>query len=333
MSEQYLVDHLDEAIDAVIARRGPTAFTTDDRVLTDLSSLAMELRVMPRESFKSSLREKLRRSAIMSTPGTSTGTETQQSPKHVRAGYHTITPYLTVRRAEQLVEFVKTAFNGVEVFRTTGSAGGLHAELVIGDSKLMIGGYEGVEEMPTALHLYVPDADAVYQRALEAGGTSLEEPVDQFYGDREAGVKDPTGNVWWIATHQLGASATYIPQGLRPVTPFLHPIGASALIDFMKQAFDAVEISREQSPEGMIHHAMIRIGDSMIEMGEAHGDAQPMPPALYMYVENLEEIYERALNAGATSLQPPKDQPYGDRTAWVKDPWGNIWYLAAPIEG
>lgn len=331
MSEQFFHDQLDEAIDAVIARRDPTSFTEDQQVLTDLSSLAMDLRVMPRERFKTNLREELRRSAIMPTTGTSTGTE--QAEKHVRAGYHTITPYLTVRRAEQLVEFVKTAFDGVEVFRTTGSAGGLHAEVTIGDSKLMIGGYEGVEEIPTALHLYVPDADAVYQRALEAGGSSLEEPVDQFYGDREAGIKDPTGNVWWIATHKLGAAETYIPQGLRPVTPFLHPIGASALIDFMKQAFGAEEISREQSPEGMIHHAMVRIGDSMIEMGEAHGDAQPMPPALYMYVENLEVTYKQALNAGATSLQPPKDQPYGDRTAWVKDAWGNIWYLAAPIEG
>jgi PhnB protein len=329
MSEQFFTDQLDEAIDAVIARRDPAAFTTG--VLTDLSSLAMELRMMPRESFKSNLRETLRRSAIMSTTGTSTGTETQEPPKHMRAGYHTVTPYLTVRRAEQLVEFVKTAFDGVEVFRTTGSAGGLHAEVIIGDSKLMIGGYEGVEEIPTALHLYVPDADAVYQRALEAGGTSLEEPVDQFYGDREAGVKDPTGNVWWIATHKLGPAQTYIPQGMRPVTPFLHPIGASALIDFMKEAFGAEEISREQSPEGTIHHATVRVGDSMIEMGEAHGDVQPMPPALYMYVENLQGTYESALNAGATSMQPPKDQPYGDRTAWVKDTWGNIWYLAAPI--
>ena len=331
MSEQFFPDQLDEAIDAVIARRDPTTFTADEEVLTDLSSLAMELRLMPRERFKSNLREELRRSAIMTTTGTSTGAEIQQAPKHLRAGYHTITPYLTVGRAEQLVEFVKTAFDGVEVFRTTGSAGGLHAEVAIGDSKLMIGGYEGVEEIPTALHLYVPDADAVYQRALEAGGTSLEEPVDQFYGDREAGIKDPTGNVWWIATHKLGPAETYVPQGLRPVTPFLHPIGASALIEFMKQAFGAEEVSREQSPEGMIHHAMVRIGDSMIEMGEAHGEAQPMPPALYMYVENLEETYLRALTAGANSLQPPRDQPYGDRTAWVKDAWGNIWYLAAAI--
>lgn len=331
MSEQLMIDQLDKAIDVIIARRDPAVLTADEQVLTDLSALAIDLRDLPREIFKANLRETLKRSATMTNTGTSTGAETQPPSKHKSPSYHTITPYLTVRRADQLVEFVKTAFAGVEVFRTTGSAGGLHAEVTIGDSKLMIGGYEGVQEIPTALHLYVRDADAVYQRALAAGGTSLEEPVDQFYGDREAGIKDPTGNVWWIATHKLGPAETYIPEGLRPVTPFLHPIGAPALIEFMKQAFGAEEISRYQSPEGMIHHAMVRIGDSMIEMGEAHGDAQPMPPALYMYVENLEETYERALSSGATSLQPPKAQEYGDRTAWVKDAWGNVWYLAAPM--
>jgi len=257
----------------------------------------------------------------------------QQTSKHARAGYQTITPYLTVNGPEQLVEFVKQAFGGNEVLRATGSAGGLHAEVVIGDSKLMIGGYPDVEEKLTALHLYVPDADAVYECALAAGATSLEEPVDQFYGDREAGVKDPSGNVWWIATHKLGSAEAYIPPGFRSLTPFLHPIGAPALIDFLKQAFAAEEVSREQSPEGMIHHALVRIGDSLLELGEAHGElAQPLPPALYVYVAELESTYESALKAGATSLQAPTDQDYGDRTAWVKDAWENIWYLAAPAK-
>jgi len=327
MSEQFLIEQLDEAIDAIVAPASSKAatFTTDAQALQELAALASELRLLPRESFKSSLKETLRRSATM----TATGTERQQSSETSTPAAQTITPYLTVKRAEQLVEFVKQAFGATEVFRTIGSAGGLHAEVTIGESKLMIGGYETVEEMPTALHLYVPDADAVYQRALDSGATSVEEPVDQFYGDREAGVKDPTGNIWWIATHKLGLPGTYIPERLGPVTPFLHPIGAAGLIEFMKQAFAAEEISREQSPEGMIHHALVRIGNSMIEMGEAHGDAQPMPPALFVNVENLEETYTRALDAGATSLQTPTTQAYG-RTAWVKDAWDNTWYLTAP---
>ncbi len=320
MSEELLIESLDGAIDAIIAQRGAAETPRIDEELAELTSVATELRLLPSQNFKLRLREKLIRSASTMT---TTGTVIEESRATV---YNTITPYLTVRGAEQLVDFVKNVFDGVELFRATGSAGGLHAEVMVGNSKLMIGGYDTVEEMPTALHLYVPNADEIYQRALDAGATSLEEPVDQFYGDREAGVKDPTGNVWWIATHQ---AQTYIPEGLRSVTPFLHPIGAVGLIDFMKQAFGAEEISREQSPEGMLHHAMMRIGDSMIEMGEAHGElAQPLPPALYMYVEKLEETYERAVAAGATSMQPPTDQSYGDRTAWVKDSWGNVWYLA-----
>jgi uncharacterized glyoxalase superfamily protein PhnB len=328
MSEQFFIDQVDEAIDAIIARVEPGVPVAGELESEELISLATNLRLLPRENFRLSLKEALIRSAAMTIPGTEVQNSTQQS----RVGYHTITPYLTVKRAEALVDFVKEAFGGVELFRATGSAGGLHAEVRIGESKLMIGGYETVEEIPTALHLYVPDADAVYQRAIAAGATSIEEPVDQFYGDREAGVKDPTGNVWWIATHKLGPANTHIPEGLRPVTPFLHPVGAPALIDFMKEAFEAEEVSREQSPEGMVHHAIVRIGDSMIEMGEAHGDAQPMPPALYMYVDDLEKTYERAIKAGAASMQVPTKQAYGDLTAWVKDAWGNVWYLAQQIE-
>jgi len=130
--------------------------------------------------------------------------------KAVPDGYHTITPYLMVQEAAQLIDFVKQAFAATETFRTTGSAGGIHAEVRIGDSMVMIGGggaWKG-EPMPAAIYLYMDDVDAVYQRALQAGATSLTEPADQSYGDRVAGVKDPFGNVWYIATHQKD-----VPQG------------------------------------------------------------------------------------------------------------------------
>ena len=323
MSEQFLIENLDQAVDDTMSNE-PVKLVIVEASLKDLLSLVEDLRDLPRADFKTQLKEDLIRRATMTI-------EAQRAAEQKPAN-QTITPYLTVERAEDLVEFVKQAFGAVEVFRATGSAGGLHAEVTIGDSRLMIGGMPGVTESPTALHLYVPDADAVYRRAMEAGGTSLEEPVDQFYGDREAGVKDPTGNVWWIATHKLGPADTHTPEGLRAVTPFLHPVGAAKLIDFMKEAFAAAEVSRYQSPDGMIQHATVRIGNSMIEMGEAHGVAQPMPPALYMNVENVDASYERALKAGATSLRPPTDQGYGDRTAWVKDAWGTTWYLATPVK-
>lgn len=322
------MDQLDEAIDAIMTDGEAGAFRTDDAGLIELVALGAELRSLPRESFKSSLRAALGRSTAMTT----SGTQIQEPAKPPAAGNHTITPYLTVKRAEQLVDFVKQAFGAVEVFRTVGSAGGLHAEVTIGESKLMIGGYEAVEEKPMALHLYVPDADEVYRRALAAGATSLGEPVDQFYGDREAGVKDASGNVWYIATHKLGPAGTYIPEGMRPVTPAMALVGTARFIEFVEAAFMAEEVARHQSPEGVIQHAVVRIGDSMIELGEAHGSVQPLPPALFMTVADVGASYERALAAGATSLQAPIDQAYG-RTAWVKDAWDNTWYLTAPIQG
>ncbi|HLZ58555.1 MAG TPA: VOC family protein [Ktedonosporobacter sp.] len=125
-----------------------------------------------------------------------------QHTQYIPAGYRTITPYLMVPGAIELIEFVKQAFGAVENYRGIGSEGGLHAEIRIGDSMLMIGGGAGMRDpMPAALYLYMEDVDAVYQRALQAGATSLSAPEDQPYGDRNAGVKDPFGNIWYIATH------------------------------------------------------------------------------------------------------------------------------------
>ena len=247
-----------------------------------------------------------------------------------REGFHTVTPYLTAKQAPELVEFVKQAFGAEEVFRSTGSAGGLHAEVRIEDSMIMIGGgaeWQGTP-MPTAIHLYVPDADAAYKRALDLGATSLHEPTDQSYGERSATVRDLAGNQWYIAT-QFGAK--HIPEGLRAVNVYLHPRNATSVIDFMKRAFSAQEVGRYANPQGVIQHARVRIGDSVVEMGEAHGPYQPMPTMFYLYVDDCDALYRQALQAGAASMDEPADKPYGDRQASVKDPFDNVWYLATPI--
>ena len=123
--------------------------------------------------------------------------------KPIPEGYHTVTPYLIVQEAAQLIDFVKQAFDATETFRGTGSAGGIHAEVKIGDSMVMIGGGGAWRGEPgsATLYLYMDDVDSIYQRALQAGATSITEPADQPYGDRMAGVKDSFGNVWYIATH------------------------------------------------------------------------------------------------------------------------------------
>jgi PhnB protein len=117
--------------------------------------------------------------------------------------YHTVTPYLLGPGTLALIEFLKKAFGAVETERVMGNGDAvMHAEVKIGDSMVMMSDGGGDwKSMPTALYLYVTDVDAVYGRALAAGAVSVGEPTTQFYGDRHGGVKDPSGNVWWIATH------------------------------------------------------------------------------------------------------------------------------------
>jgi PhnB protein len=127
----------------------------------------------------------------------------QTSVKPIPDGYHSITPCLIVNDASRILDFVKQAFEAQEIHRTTGRDGCVqHAEVRIGDSVVMISQAHGEwRAMTAALYLYVPDTDALYRRALQAGGTSLQEPTDHFYGDRSGGVTDPCGNQWFIATH------------------------------------------------------------------------------------------------------------------------------------
>jgi len=125
------------------------------------------------------------------------------SVKYIPDGYHTITPYLITTDVSRLINFLKSAFGARELERTVNDAGRImHALVKIGDSPVMMGeAIEGFPSVSTSLYLYFPDTDYVYKRAIQAGGISLMEPADQFYGDRNAGVQDPSGNKWWIATH------------------------------------------------------------------------------------------------------------------------------------
>lgn len=124
--------------------------------------------------------------------------------KPIPEGYHSVTPYLVITGAARLIEFLKAAFDAKEIERMSMPDGTVaHAEVKIGDSPVMMGEAGGrYPAMPAGLYLYVTDVDATYRRAVQAGGTSVEEPTDKFYGDRSAGVKDPSGNFWWIGTHK-----------------------------------------------------------------------------------------------------------------------------------
>jgi len=251
----------------------------------------------------------------------------------VPQGFRMVTPYLVAADGLSLLEFTKKGLGAEEIMRAM-TPTGVHAEVRIGDTALMMGG--GVEGkkfpgplQPGALHIYVQDADAVTQRAVAAGATLIDEPRDQEYGERSSTVKDAAGNFWYIATHQ---GKSHVPEGLHSVNPYLHPRRAEPLISFLKRAFGAEEVAKYASPDGVVHHAVIRVGDSVLEMGEAHGKYEPMDAMFYLYVPNMDDVYRQALAAGATSFQEPTDQPYGDRNAGVKDAFGNKWYIATHIK-
>ena len=253
----------------------------------------------------------------------------------VPKGYTTLTTYLVAQDADGLIQFMTKAFGAEETFRSgPGSEGGLHCEVRIGDSMLMVGGggagmkWRGTP-MPSAFHIYVPDCDATYARALEAGAASIAEPADQDYGERTATVKDAAGNFWYIATYK---GESYKSEGAPTLQPYLHPLRAEPVINFMKRAFGAEELGRYAAPDGVIHHTTVRIGNAHMEMGEAHGPYQPMPTMFYLYVEDCDALYKRAMSAGATSISEPKDQPYGDRSGGVVDPFGNKWYIATHVK-
>ena len=124
--------------------------------------------------------------------------------KPVPKGYHTVTPYLVVDDAEKIIRFMKEAFGAQATFEPMMRPDGkiMHAEFKIGDSIMMIAdSSERAQATSSMLYLYVPNVDAVYQKALKAGATSLMEPANQFYGDRSGGVTDSAGNRWHIGTH------------------------------------------------------------------------------------------------------------------------------------
>ena len=332
------IEQLDQAITAVLGlSEAPLRADAD---LAPYVRIATELRDLPKTDFRVRLKVELERIAIMTKTKTASSrkqesmdTESQiassDSSKSIREGFHTITPYLAVREAPELIEFVKQAFGAEGQIYGIGSQGGLHAEYKIGDSIIMIGGGEEWRgtPMPTALHTYVDDVDAVYQRALDAGATSMEEPLEA-HGERLAGVKDMAGNEWYIAKRLSGS---HTDEGLHTVNVYLHPLGAAEMIEFLKPAFGAEEVAvYRQEPGGPVMHAKVKIGNSVLEMGEAHGPYQPMPTMFFLYVDDVDAWYQRAVASGATSTSEPT-KAYGDRVASVTDPFGNTWYIATHI--
>jgi PhnB protein len=123
-----------------------------------------------------------------------------------------------------------------------------------------------------------------------------------------------------------------IPEGYRTITPYLTVKGAKNLIKFLEKAFGAKNLRQSVRPDGSIANAEVLIGDSMIMVADGTETWQSSPTSIYMYVENCDEVYRKAVETGGEPLMEPQNMYYGDRHAGVKDFCGNSWWIGTHIE-
>ena len=311
---EKMMDQLEFAVEKML--RGEPVVLAPDPEMGSLMGIASDLRDLPREGFLAKLAAELKEEG-----------DHMLTAKVAPEGYKTLTPYLVSAKALETVEFMKQAFGAVETFRTTGGGGGYHIEVKIGESMLMIGGggqYRG-EDRFTPLHYFVDDVDEAYRRAIAAGATSLYPPTDQSHGARDCGVRDPGGAEWYIS-NPIAYSQGKLSAG--ELLPYLNPKGADQFIEFAKRAFGAEEIESHREA-GRIAHAKLGIGDSILEVGEAHGRYMTDRTMLFLYVDDADAWFQRAADAGAKVISPMADLPYG-RSGGVEDGFGNQWYVCTP---
>jgi PhnB protein len=123
-----------------------------------------------------------------------------------------------------------------------------------------------------------------------------------------------------------------IPEGFNSITPYLFAEGASRLIDFISTAFEGELMFQQKRPDGTIMHATIRVGDSMLMLADPTPEFRAMPTSIYLYVPDCDTVYQRALDSGGVSVFPMMTLPSGQRYGGIKDPCGNIWWVATQVE-
>jgi PhnB protein len=121
-------------------------------------------------------------------------------------------------------------------------------------------------------------------------------------------------------------------EGYRTVTPYLVVRDADAELKFLEAAFGAKQSMCQRNPNNTVMHAEVTIGDSLVMLGQAGDQWKALTAALYLWVENVDEIYSKALAAGATSQSPPEDKPYGHRNAGIVDAGGITWWIGSPVK-
>ena len=311
------------------------------------------------------------------TTTTTGGTEAAVSP--IPEGYHSVTPHLVVADVNAALAWYASALGAQQTELVAGPDGQpMHAEMRIGDSVVMLGPENEEHGMraPTslegscgALMVYVEDVDATVAAAIEAGATAAMPVGDMFWGDRYGQITDPHGHRWGVATHKFDAppsemgaraaawgqamaagepSPTYEdppashwqPAEMHTITPSLVVTGA-ADIDTYIAAFGAEEVSRTMTPQGMLMHAELRFGDSVVMFSQASAEMDGymktpsqlggIPYNVMLYVEDADATHAQAVSAGATSAAPVQEMFWGDRWGVVTDGAGHMWGIATHV--
>lgn len=122
-----------------------------------------------------------------------------------------------------------------------------------------------------------------------------------------------------------------IPEGYHSITAYLAPPSADRLIEFLTAAFEAKLVMHNTRPDGSVAHAEVQVGDSKLMMCDATAECPTVATTLYLYVADADDVYRRAMAAGALSLMEPTDMPYGDRHGGVVDPAGHQWWIASRL--
>ena len=325
------IEQLNQAVEAMLARTDGRAPKVE-REIEPLVRIAAELRNLPSASFKARLKSQLE------------GKKTMATVAEPMAAVHTVatasaTPRLTFRDAAKAIEFYKQAFGAKETMRFETGGSIPHAEVLIGDSTILLteewpeGGRFSAETLgnsPVIMSLSVPDVDKFFAHAIEAGAKTVRPIADQFYGRREGMLQDPFGYTWSVSTvteempveemHRRMKGLTTgpeggriaagrprvnpVPRGFHRVTPYIVTADGDAMLEFAKNAFGAEVTLRAVGEGGGGIHGEVRIGDTMLMMGGGIPGkpfaAQPKTTALHIYVEDTDAAYKKALQAGAT---------------------------------
>jgi uncharacterized glyoxalase superfamily protein PhnB/catechol 2,3-dioxygenase-like lactoylglutathione lyase family enzyme len=209
--------------------------------------------------------------------------------------------------------------DGVQLFLNAPGAGGAGQTLADG-AKPEPGGWNRIQ-------LAVDDLDAAISELRQAG-VDFRSDIVEGKGGRQFLLKDPSGNLVEVFEARQRDTVKPIPSGYHTVTPFFVVEDVDAFSKFLQAAFGAVLNHSMKSDDGVTRHTTVRVGDSLLMISSGTDRYPPRPLALHLYVEDVDSLYERAIKAGARSLEAPTDQFYGDRRAGLEDGWGNYWWIA-----